>query len=144
MKINIDYEVLKATIDKAKVKFGHQFEYKDKTFNVFTCRHTKENEENGELPVFWTSNSSTAYYDIYIATNAVKKEFRKPVLLHETLEAFLFEDFFEEFDIRTAKGIAHEIAKGYDKKYAREALSDELFEEYLQLREKLNTSFFGR
>jgi len=143
MDVNIDYRELKATIDRARIRYGHQFEYQDRTFNVFTHKHLKRDEKEGELPVFYTNNSSTADYDIYIATNLVKKEFRKPVLLHETLEAFLQEGFCKEFDGDTAVDMAHEIAIGYDKKYARETLSDELFEEYLQLRERL-TGFFGR
>ena len=142
MDVNIDYQKLKTTIDRARVVNGHQFEYQNITFNVFTHKHLKRDEKEGELPIFYINNSSTADYDIYIATNVVKKEFRKPVLLHETLEAFLQEYFCEEFDDYKASEMAHKIAIGYDEEYAREILSDELFKEYLGLRQRL-TGFFG-
>ncbi len=133
----VDYEGLKVVIDKSRIRWEYQFEYLGRLFNVFPGKYTRTDRRAGEKPVFWMGNSSTADYDIYIATNVFKKEFRKPVLLHETLEAFLQEDFCRKFDYRTALTMAHEVAIQYDQRYAREILSDDLFGEYLQLRDRL-------
>ncbi|MBT4445937.1 hypothetical protein HOA92_06075 [archaeon] len=143
MNVNVDYAELKKAIDGAKVSYGYQFEYQERTFNIFPHKHTRQNEKDGENPAFWQDNSSLGDYDIYIATNLVKKKFRKPVLLHETLEAFLQEGFCKGFDKETAIDMAHKIATEYDKLYARKTLNGELFEEYLQLRKRL-TGFLAR
>ena len=137
MKNNINYEELKKIINEINIKLGSQFEYKDKEFYICTHKHLKKDKKNGEIPIFWQTNSSVADYDIYIATNVIKKEFRKPVLMHETLEAFLHGENSKELGGDVALKMAHTIATKYDEKYAKEILNNDLFREYITLREKL-------
>ena len=133
----VNYPELEKIIDKAKIKSYYQFEYQKMIFTVFTHNHTKEDELAGNLPFFYKSHSSMGDYDIYIAKNISKKEFRKSILLHETLEPFLREVLnFDESDENSLK-IPHNIASEYDEKYAKSKMDNNLFSEYLKFKKDL-------
>ncbi|GEM_PF-4479942 len=143
MEIDIDYDGLKAVIDRVHIRMGAQFEYQGTVFNVFTYQHTKSDEREGDDPFFWKADSALGGYDLYLALNVGKKEFRRPILLHETLEAFLAYACLEECtDEEEGFRMVHEIATRYDEQYARERLSEGQFREYLTFKKGLH-GFLG-
>lgn len=132
---------LEKVIDESKIESYYQFEYQNRVFTIFIHNHTKEDESKKNFPFFWQGNSSIGDYDVYIATNIINKVFAKPILLHETLEAFLQEALPYNVENGSSIKTAHNIAKEYDEKYAKKMMDDSLFLEYLQFKKNLIKSF---
>ena len=137
MEINVDYDALKRTIDGTKIGEYHQtIEFEGIRFNVFECDIYGRNEPHG--PAFWIGATYGADYDIYISIDVIKKEFRRAVLLHETLEAYVINKTqSKEISDEERYGMAHQIAAEYDNRYAGETLTEDEFREYLELRNQL-------
>lgn len=143
MVADIDYPELRTVIDRVPIRNGTQFEYRDMMFSLFTYRRNRLDERDGTPPFFWKEDSSLGDYVIYLALNVGRREFRKPILMHETLEAFLFEECKrEEGDWKKGVQMAHKIAAEHDERYAREILTGEMFNEYVAFKASLH-NFLG-
>ena len=140
MEFKINYSELKELIDEVKVTDYSQFEYLGLTFTIITHRRTKQ--DVNDAPVWWSSGSTVGDFDIYLATNVVKRKFRRPVIFHEALEAVLDRELAKDLGLEISKHVAHNIATAYDEKYAKEVLDDINFGEYLKFKGVLS-GFFG-
>lgn len=136
--MKIDYDALKKIVENTKFKDGERLSYSGVKFLLFPGKYTERDMEEHEYPIFFL-HSSVVDWDIYFAINVVPEDFRKPCLLHEILEGTSFIHLRHKLKLPYDEAYikAHKIAVKYDKKYAKEILSNNRFEEYKLLRGKL-------
>lgn len=132
--MNINYQALKQIVDKARFKYGEEFSYLGIDFLLFS--DISDNQD-----AFY-QHSSLVDWDIYIITDRTSRKFRKPILLHEILEAEQLGTLMKKGMNREEAGNqAHKTARIYDDKYAKELFDNQTYKMYCQFRkEKLNGS----
>ena len=74
-------------------------------------------------PAEWFPSTVYSGADVYVWED-IEREFKMPIILHEVIEADL--RIYQEF----SKDDSHNIAKEFDKRYAKELLSGEFYKDY--------------
>ncbi|MBI4159523.1 hypothetical protein HY500_04690 [Candidatus Woesearchaeota archaeon] len=136
--MDVDYKKLVNVVENAKFQSYERLSYSGGDFLLFPGEHTKRDEEDGNPPIF-CNPSLMADWDIYFGMNVVPKDFRRPCLLHEILEMSSFDEIKQAPNLTKEEALrqAHDIAREYDNRYARETLSEPRYTEYTKLRQRL-------
>ncbi len=135
--MDVNYQALKDLVQGANFEVGEELLYSGVSFLLFPCEYQERERIEGVSPVF-SQPSSIADWDIYFSTNVVDRKFRKPVLLHEILEAEQFAVLQEDGLNRIEAGKrAHETARVYDDKLAQELFDNQGYKEYCTFRKGL-------
>lgn len=128
--MEIDYEALRKAVESLPLKNFEETEYRGRMYMVEPISPTKN------PPVEWFTSTAYDGADVYI-WEGIPEKFKRPVILHEILEA----------DLTLHQGIpidtAHKIAQDNDRKYAKEKLDDIAYKQYEELRAELGTFFGG-
>lgn len=128
--MEIDYSALKRVVERANFGDMEELSYSGVNYLLFPCEYSEEERENGEPPVFF-QGSTVADWDIYFAMKEIDERFRKPVLLHELVEAERYGKLVRDgLSKEEASVRSHDIAVSCDDKYAKELLSAEDYNDY--------------
>jgi len=144
---DVEYQSLKDAVDGASLEQGEIISCKDLSHYILFC---PTDTEDG-LPARWIYPSSLVNGgDIYIWAS-IRKEFKRPLILHEILEVTYSIERFgnvrpyfipdSELEAESKKG--HRLARQYDERYAKETLDKTTFKEYLDYRRKINIEING-
>ena len=134
--MSIDYQALKQIVDNARFECGEEFSYLGVDFLLFPGKYSERERRINASPAFYQP-SSLANWDIYLAVDVINEEFRKPILLHEILEAEQLVTLRKEgMNRQEARNQAHKTARTYDDKYAKEVLDNQTYERYCQFRQE--------
>ena len=126
--MEVQFDELVKIIDEISLTDRSRIQYRDRTYFI-----EPDGRSGPEAEFFESGTYSGA--DVYI-WNQVRPEFRRPMILHEVIEADLY------LHQRIPKRDAHQTAVEYDRKYARMNLDDQTLKEYEEFRESIN-EFFG-
>jgi hypothetical protein len=135
--MEIEYQSLKNLVHKIKFEFGEKFSYSGISFILWLCEY----QEGETSPAFYIP-SSMENWNIYFSTDVVDRRFRKPVLLHEILEAERFIALQKQGLNYEEAGIqAHEIARMYEDKLAKELFDNQIYKKYCTFRKRWENGF---
>lgn len=141
--MQIDYNEMKAFFDRLEIEEGIEFEYMDRPFTVWFGEYTELERRENKSAIFYSASDINDGWDIYVPR--LKERFMRPVLVHECIEALVNREFAEQNrgkgsmtieEDRTNHLRAHEFARSYDERYARDTLSSRQLREYLGIKEK--------
>jgi|SRR3989344_5945297 len=113
MSVFVNYEELRKIIDGLEVKDYEEFSYGDLEFLLMWS--DRDRNDPGNLPAE-SRPSDLADWDIYL-WRSIPRDFKRPILLHEILEARIFDylkmERYLDDNIKAGE-IAHRIARRYD------------------------------
>ncbi|MBD3249109.1 hypothetical protein GF336_03625 [Candidatus Woesearchaeota archaeon] len=126
--MEVQFDELVKIIDEISLTDRSRIQYRDRTYFI-----ELDGRSGPEAEFFASGTYSGA--DIYI-WNQVRPEFKRPMILHEVIEADLY------LHQRIPKRDAHMTAMEHDRNYAKATLDTQTLLEYEQFRESIN-EFFG-
>ena len=141
--MGINYASIKSLFEQLKIKDQTSFDFQYSQFTIWITRYTKR-EYLEDTPAFIVVPSTiNRGFDIYLPSQ-LRLSFRKPVCLHEVVEAIIYNDPaninrspLEIGEVDTRRKQAHIAARKYDGRYAQETLSDQEYHQYLTMRDNL-------
>ncbi len=132
----IDYHTLKQIVNCASFETMEEISYQGVDFLLFPCTYSEKEREDRNSPAFYMP-STLANGDIYISVDVIGEEFKRPVLLHEILEAQQFGVLVKQgMSNQKAMNQAHQTAKIFDNKYAKENFDSLTYKKYCIFRKK--------
>src|SRR3989338_248424 len=131
--MEIDYNHIRQVFDSLEILDLTEFEFLGRSFKIWISEYTEKEREENRPAIFYCASTVTDGWDIYLPTQ-LKRIFRKPVIVHESIEIILNEGFGREWVITIEEddknhAEAHNIAKSIDERYARDTLSEQEFSE---------------
>ncbi len=97
-------------------------------FVLFCPEDAQDSPGTYDFSEEWVDGAEISIWD------SLRREFRKPVLLHEVAEFLLREPYTRNdggLVYKISEDKAHTIARKFDRRYARETLGNPTFREYL-------------
>jgi len=122
--MEVKFDELTKIINAISLTKRSVIQYRNKTYFI-----EPNGREGPEAEIFPSGTYDGA--DIYI-WNKVKREFRRPIILHEIIEADLF------LHQKVPKRDAHKTAMKYDKDYAKNSLDSQTLREYEEFRTSIS------
>lgn len=142
------YEDFKSIIEKLDLSNKFVFKYRNKAYIIDPNSSLLESARNIPLSgrIFPSKDvSSSINYDLILISVNMRPIFKRPIILHEALTGFLRYGYLqeivqdvlnehptEEYPIITS--LAHEFAREFDHRYAKEILDPELLKEYERIK----------
>ena len=126
--MEVDFKELKTELKLIDLEEINRIPYHDNMYWIDPMAFP-----DGE-PSQWFESTAYTGADVYI-WGGLRKEFKKPLILHEIIEADLV--LHQGVDRRAA----HREAEKFDRKYARSLLNKEELSDYEKTRESLEKSF---
>jgi len=122
--MKVKFDELAKLIDAISLTKRSKIQYEDRIYFI------EPNGREGPEAEFFPSGTYNGA-DIYI-WNKVRREFRRPMILHEVIEADLF------LHQKVPKSDAHKTAMKYDKDYAKNSLDSQTLKEYEEFRTSIS------
>ena len=122
--MEVKFDELTKIINAISLTKRSVIQYRNKTYFI------EPNGREGPEAEFFPSRTYNGA-DIYI-WNKVRREFRRPIILHEVIEADLF------LHQKIPKSDAHKTSMKYDKNYAKNSLDSQTLREYEEFRTSIS------
>jgi len=126
--MEIDFKELKTELKLIGLEEISRVPYRDRVYWVDPMAFP-----DGK-PSQWFESTAYSGADVYV-WGGLRQEFKKPLILHEIIEADLV--LHQEIERRDA----HTEAEKFDGKYAKSLLSKEEFSDYEKTRERFEKAF---
>jgi len=126
--MEIDFKELETELKLIDLDDINRVPYRDRTYWVDPMAFPEGK------PAQWFESTAYNGADIYI-WGGVREEFKKPLILHEIIEADLV------LHQKTGREEAHEEARRVDREYAKSRLNQEEFSDYEKTRESFEKAF---